>query len=132
MNYELSKLFGSVGSRESASESDIERVEKHFGVSLPEDYLEFLRFSNGIEGILKGGTYVSIWPIEEVVDDNTDYEVNELAPGIILFGSNGGGTAFGFDFRDKSAAIVEVPFIGMDLDEVRYRARNFIEFISSL
>jgi hypothetical protein len=35
--------------------------------------------------------------------------VSEFAPGIVLFGSNGGGTAFAFDYRAEPQ-VMSIPF----------------------
>jgi hypothetical protein len=38
--------------------------------------------------------YLSLWHAAGLVGRNLDYEVAEFAPGIVLFGSNGGGEGF--------------------------------------
>jgi hypothetical protein len=43
------------------------------------------------------------------------YAIREFAEGLVIFGSDSGGTAYAFDTRYEETTIVEVPFIGMDL-----------------
>lgn len=99
--------------------------------SLPRDYAAFLREHNGGEGFI-GDNYLILWKAEELSTFNREYEVDQYAPGILLFGSNGGGEGYGFDARDAAMSVVRVPFIGMDLQYAVTMARNFSEFIMEL
>ncbi|MBJ9621825.1 SMI1/KNR4 family protein [Burkholderia multivorans] len=81
---------------------------------LPDDYLALMRRHNGGEGFI-GNEYLMLWRVEDIVAFNREYEVAEYAPGLLLFGSNGGGEAYAFDTRDNSMRIVQVPFVGMDI-----------------
>jgi hypothetical protein len=47
---------------------------------------------NGGEGSV-GDTYVILWRIEELIEMSKAYDVAEYAPGLFLFGSDGGGEA---------------------------------------
>jgi hypothetical protein len=49
-----------------------------------------------------------------------------------LFGSDGGGEAFAFDRRSEEQPIVRVPFIPLDLKEVRAFAPTFDGFLEAL
>ena len=93
--------------------------------------MKFILTSNGGEGWVGENSYLSLWKIDEIVSLNEAYEVSEFAPGLILFGSDGGLNAYAFDSRNESN-IVEVPFIGMDLMEVKNCGRNFVEFLKYL
>jgi hypothetical protein len=50
------------------------------------DYVDFMLTSNGGEGLI-GGSYVVLWPIEDLLERNADYRAAEFAPGLLLFGS---------------------------------------------
>lgn len=56
---------------------------------------------------------------------NKEHEADKYAPRIFLFGSNGGGEGFGFDTRSKLYKIIEIPFIGMDLQYATPVAESF-------
>ena len=60
----------SLWDRESPASSDlIENLVLESGLQLPEDYLDFLRLSNGGEGELPVDPFwFQIWPAEEVLD----------------------------------------------------------------
>lgn len=90
----------------------VERLSSRLGLTLPSDYLAFLRQHNGGAGFV-GGDYIVFWKAEELADFNRDYEVEKYAPGILLFGSDGGGEGYGFDTHSAAMPVVRVPFIGM-------------------
>ena len=115
---------------ERASATSIELLSS-CPVDLPKDYLEFMEYSNGAAGSFPNGNHVILWPVERLVERNKAYEVGDYAPGIFIFGSSGGGEAYGFDTR-SSMAIIQVPFVGMQLSDVEYLAPSFTEFLITL
>jgi cell wall assembly regulator SMI1 len=69
------------------------------------------------------------WRAEDVLLNNSGYQIAKYAPGLFGFGSNGGGECLAFDLRDEGTGrIVMVPFIGMDLQQVVVIAENFDQF----
>lgn len=99
--------------------------------SLPSDYIQFLHNYDGGEGFI-GDNYLILWKVEELSVFNREYEVEQYAPGILLFGSDGGGEGYGFDTRDAAMPVVRIPFIGMELRYVRAVADSFIDFLNKL
>jgi hypothetical protein len=57
------------------------------------------------------------------------YKVNLFAPGLFLFGSDGGDEGYGFDFRGEKIGIVEIPFICMDWDDAKNICNSFMDFL---
>lgn len=109
----------------------IRQFERESGMSLREDYAAFLMHSNGGEGFVRKG-YASLWRLEDLAEKNRSYRVADCAPGLYLFGSDGGGEAFAFDMRSKERPIVRVPFIPLDLKEVQALAPTFEGFLGAL
>lgn len=114
-----------------ASPSAIEELSSVLGVSLPTSYLDFLRQHNGGEGYI-GDSYIILWKAEELAAFNREYEVEKYAPGIILFGSSGGGEGYGFDTQSTSMPIVRIPFIGMERRYATLIAEGLPELFSKL
>ena len=101
---------------------------------LPEDYLNFLRCSNGGEGELgvQPGWF-QIWRAEDVIIFGSDFEVPQYAPGFFAFGSNGGGEILAFDTRTHSPwSVVALPCIGLAPDEAMSVAESFIGFAAQM
>src|ERR1051325_5307671 len=78
-------------------------VEANLHSGLPADYLDFLKFSNGIEGKVGEKGYLILWSAEILPEVNNGYEVSEWMPGFFIIGSDGGDTAYGIDTRSKGA-----------------------------
>lgn len=132
MDNKYGNLLDKIELKLPCSMEAIKEVEKNLGFTFPKDYSDFLLTSNGGEGWVGEDSYLSLWKVDEIVALNEAYEVSEFAPGLILFGSDGGLDAYGFDIRDESTAIVEIPFIGMDLREVKNCGNTFVEFLEYL
>ena len=106
-------------------------VEGILGHPLPRAYKTFLEHHNGGEGRVPD-YYVIFWEVGDLIEFNRDYEVAEYAPGIFVFGSNGGGEGYAFDMRSPEWPVVKVPFIGMSLEDALPTASNFADFLSLL
>jgi hypothetical protein len=96
---------------------------------LPEDYLAAVAEFGGREGFL-GETYLRLYRLQELVALNVAYQVPTLLPEVIIFGSNGGGEAFGFALDEGD--VLQVPFIPLCADCAERLARSFTEFVRSL
>ena len=98
---------------------------------LPNDYVSFLRMSNGAEGFV-GSSYLILFATEAIESINQAAAVDRLAPGLIIFGSDGGGKSYAFDTRREEVTIVE--FFDMDIgdEEPTVRAKSFTGFLKYL
>lgn len=114
-----------------ASPSAINDLKKNNQRRIPSGYSQFLEIANGGEGFI-GNVYLILWRAEELLEMNVAYETDEYAPGLFLFGSNGGGEAFAFDGRSDVVSIGSVPFVGMNLSLFRPLAVDFQEFLQKL
>lgn len=115
-----------------ASDDVIQKFEQSSGLLLPDDYVAFLRESNGGEGFIGENAYLILWPVEQLLELNTAYQVQEYAPGLLFFGSDGGGEAYAFDTRMAELPVVSVPFVGMGHSLVRRIAPTFSAFLATL
>jgi len=125
------RLLSAFNGNEGAADGVIDQLEAESGLLLPSAYSQLLRDMNGGEGFV-GPSYLILWKAEDLVSMNSAYEVNEYAPGLFVFGSDGGGEAFAFDTRDPAMPIVTVPFVGMDLSLARPMAPDFDAFLAEL
>ena len=76
-----------------------------------------------------GEHYVIFWGAGQLAEMNQGYDVQEYAPGLLLFGSDGGGEAYGFDTRQTPWVIGQVPFVGMAREEFWKMGSSFLEFL---
>lgn len=109
----------------------LEEVQRKLRIVFPQEYVCFVTESNGAEGFI-GNSYLALWPLEEIILLNEAAEVSKFAPGLLLFGSDGGDTAYAFDTRSDAMTIVELPFIGMGLEATKPCGDTFTEFLEYL
>src|SRR5690348_14377198 len=109
------RLLAKFNGNPPADAISIRTLESEAGLRLPEEYRKFLQEMDGGEGFI-GNAYLILWRTGELLEMNKAYQVGEYAPGLFLFGSDGGGEAFGLDTRIDAKPIVSVPFIPMDLN----------------
>jgi hypothetical protein len=129
-NQKIFAVLAGLKANQPATQEQIDKLQDELSIALPVDYVDFALVTNGADGAVGGGGYLSLWRIDEIAQFNKDYRVSDFAPGLVLFGSDGGGEAFAFDARDASMAIVQVPFVGMSLSEVQPLAKNFNDFLT--
>lgn len=131
MNEELKTYLTEFELNEPTTLTVIREVEELLGISLPNDYSNFLLFTNGGEGIV-GQSYLALWKIEDLHELNDAYKTYEFAPGLVIIGSNGSDIAYCLDTRTNAKPFVAVPFIGMGLDEVQHCGNNLLDLLEFL
>ena len=129
---DLRTLIANVNCRAPATEGDIAAFERSFGKHLPDDYREFLKSANGGEGFVGDKEYIILWGVDELGPMNRAYEVEDYAPGLLIFGSDGGGDAYGFDTRKPQWTTVQIPFVGMSWELAEPIAATFQGFLERL
>lgn len=131
MDEQFKVLLSQFDHNEPASEINIKNVEELLSINFPQEYYDFLLISNGGEGAI-GQSYLVLWEIEDLVELNDAYGVEEFAPGLLIIGSDGGDTAYCIDIRSDIKPFVQVPFVGMDLSEVQVCSNDFKGFLNFL
>ncbi len=110
---------------------EVTTLESELGISLPDDYRTFLLNRGRGEGFF-GRRYLLLYSADQILPFNHDYETSKHAPGLLLFGTDGGGEGFAFDLREASYHIVIVPLIGMSLNDAKRIASTFTDFLEKL
>ena len=124
-------MLSNFKSNGSVDDVRVAALEQRLGFELPGDYKKFLEAHNGGEGFV-GDSYLRLWPIDDLIGHNEDYQVQTYVPGFLAIGSNGGGEAYGFDTRTRSFGFVAVPFCGMDWDDALPMGTSFTDFLTRL
>lgn len=131
MSIPLDEILTDFSGDISASEQVVAGAEREIGKRLPVDFRAFLLRYNGGEGSI-GKHYLIVWKAEELAKFNREYEVHDYAPGLIAFGSNGGGECFAFDTRETHFPVVQVAFIGMCLNDAVRVADSFEKLLEKM
>ena len=107
----LLNLIGGLYKSPEATIQQIKAVAQSISYKLPDDYIELLLWSNGVEGFI-GEEYWVLWSIEEINELNLAYQIGDYLPGLLAIGSDGGGECIALDYRfqNPEPALVRVPF----------------------
>ena len=127
----MKKLIEGMELNPPTSRSALTEVETRLGIKLPDQYISFMMESNGAEGNI-GSSYLAIWTAEQITQLNKDYAVNDFTPGLVYFGSDGGGMAYAFDNRTEYISIVEFPFESIHIEDAKICGITFVEFLQYL
>jgi hypothetical protein len=104
MDQVLQTILAPLEEREPATPDEIASVARAAPFALPSDYLNFLRWSNGIEGDIGKTYWLALWPTADVVEVNAEYaRLGEDAPFVI--GGDGGGILIGIDVRESQPTL---------------------------
>ncbi|MCW9131808.1 SMI1/KNR4 family protein [Bacillus paramycoides] len=132
MDNTFHKYTNDLDLQQPTSLENITSIESQLNISLPKDYISFMLESNGTEGAIGENGYLQLWSIDVLIQHNEGYEVKGFAPGVTLFGSDGGNVAYGFFEKNKKTHIIEIPLMGMDLDEMKVISNTFVDFLDYL
>jgi hypothetical protein len=111
------------------SESEIELLAASAPIRLPNDYLAFLRLSNGGEGPLciSPGWFI-VWPAGEVLKWNQANERDKYYADLFLFGDCD-GNLFGFDLtREFPWPLVALDYLDSKRECMDQLGSSFTEF----
>jgi hypothetical protein len=117
-----------------ASSDTIDQLISQVPFKFPESYISLLAFSNGPEGSLgiRPGWF-SLWEVEDIIESNKGYCVDEYIPGFFGFGSNGGGELFAFKISgEELCGVYTIPFCPLDENDAVLIADNFDSFILAM
>lgn len=128
----LRKLLAAPYTGKGASDDGLTALMAELGHTLPPEYLDFMRETNGYNGEVGQKGYVCIWPVEEIAETNRANHVREWVPGLVLFGANEGGEYYAFDMRRSPVGVVMVPMIPLELESAVNVGASFVDFLERL
>jgi hypothetical protein len=120
---------GGMGSNVPASNEQISKLEDQLNLIFPNDYKEFLKFSNGFEGLINGFV-VSFCSVEQIFQ-NTQINCGKSFPWAIYIGTNVNVEMFVIDKRQKLYQFGLLPFIAEANDFIPL-GNTFERFIERL
>jgi SMI1 / KNR4 family (SUKH-1) len=90
-----------------ASEAQITKVERYFGVRFPDDYRRSLAAQGSIDQFVPpAGDYLTIYPIDQIIEINQAGSIPERFPGAVVIGGDGSREMLVYDFREDPPALV--------------------------
>jgi hypothetical protein len=99
-------------------------------MTLPTQYVLYFAGDGPKEGELAiEPGWFQLWSPADAERLNREYHVQQVAPGFLGFGSNGGGEMLAFDAEGR---VVMIPFVGLSADEARPVASSWSEFVERI
>jgi hypothetical protein len=127
MNQEISNLFTKMELRTINTNMSI--VKENYIRQLPNDYIEFMFMHDGAVGLV-GDSYFDLWTLDNVIELNPYFPEEDFSKQVIIIGSNGSGSLFGYDLLDKT--FFETDEFQMNREEIIRCGSTFLEFIKYL
>jgi hypothetical protein len=132
MNQRLLNVTRTLAKKPGSTRASIDQAMAVLGVTPPDDYVEFLLESNGAEGFMQSGRYLMVDSVDQLVPCNEPYGLGTSGPGLVAFGSDGGGMLYAFDIRKSPVTIVEVDSACMELGPVTPCGHTLVDFLEYL
>ncbi len=125
---EIEVLLGELQLNPPVKPAALDEIERELTFPLPGQYKAFMMHANGAEGSM-ATNQLHIWRLEDLIEWNRKFELEDKAPGLFAFGGNGGAEAYAFDTITLGLPIVMVPFIGMSRNAAIFVAPGFNSFL---
>lgn len=110
-----------------ASQSAIEILQRKLQVRFPDDYVRFMRASDGAEGEV-GSAWLQLWSLDKIEQQNPTMKG---PPNQVVFGSD--AEARGYAFKaGRTTEMVEIPFDSQVAKTAIPRGSTMVEFLRSL
>src|SRR6218665_523011 len=107
--------------RHASTREDIEALKKAFGIELPADFENLLRFSNG--GSIYGfKTPFILFSIREILALYREFDYYGEVPGFMIWGADGGGIQYAYDLRDSAFTVYAFYYDDAGYDKFFYKA----------
>ncbi len=99
----ISKIEKGWHRKEGAEPHQIAVVEQEFNIVFPDDYKEFLHWSNGGEGQI-GSAYFLFWSIENISKRNKSAFITKyMSEKFLAIGTNGGDECYALDYTGNTS-----------------------------
>lgn len=125
-------LLNIVWNKESVSDTSINNLREEAGFELPHDYIDVMKDSNGGEGEVGENSWLSLFPLEELIATNENYQlVMEQIPDYFLFGKDAADTGYAFHKYNKTIHSFGL-MSDFRTDPIEFCGNSFTEFIEYL
>ena len=127
----LLKNLELLNKKNPANSEEINTVEKNLGIFLPQDYKDFLLYSNGITGSLSDDSFIQLWEIEKIPSRNEQIDYLADLSGLLVIGSDGGEMQYVLDLREGKKRYLMIDPLDLN-NGVFFAGNNFEEFIEAV
>lgn len=112
---------------EPTTRDEILKVEDEFGFKLPNVYKSLLNITNGLS---TKGT-ISIFGVDDIIERNRTYEVQEYADGYVGIGVSDGVDFLLMQAEENAKEVIRVDCGDMNLINSELLAEDFMEWVNN-
>ena len=114
--------------------STVKQFQEQAPDNLPRTYVRFMAACSAARGkIPYDNGYIEFFPIDSVLERNTEHGLPENLSGFFAFGSDGGEELFVFDLRQEDGApVCSVPVKAPNLENLSPITNSFSEFLEGI
>lgn len=121
--------------REPGNLQAIQALEQEFSLQLPQDYQEFILYSNG--GEVRGDeAVINLESPEILMGHNLDEAFQEYTPGIFVIGDDAGGCIYFYDPTNQLGhgvyALFLLPLGTLNFEDAIFVGKNLTEVIANI
>lgn len=130
----LTDIFehNSFAKRSAPPKTDVTSIESALGFTLPQDYVFYILNYLGYEDFI-GQEYVRLWDLDELVEMNKGYQIQNYLPSMFGIGGNGGGEMIALEYKGSVfTRVVLIPFIVMIEEDAIEIGNSFADFLVRL
>lgn len=123
MNKAIDCVAGFWHRKPPASEAEILQAEADLGIVFPEDYRQFLLWSNGGEAKI-GRAYFSLWRVGDIARRNISASIKKYMSSLFVgVGTNGGDECYALDY---SVDVSSPKFAIVPLGDLSHESKFFV------
>lgn len=119
---------------EPANPDEIRLVEEELGFTLPADYTEFMRRSNGfnidVDPVIQD--QFRLYPIDSIIDESHGFDHDVREEQIVVIGTDGVDNAFAIDFKSDPAQFVKFNHHGRGRSSFIYLGETLEQFVDNV
>ena len=115
----------------TVSEAVVNSLKSRLNFELPYDYLELMRSSREMEGEIGENSWLTLFPLENLIEINTVYLVMGDIPDYFLIGKDAADTGFAIHKFNKTYHSFGL-LSDFDKDFIEFCGNNLTEFLAYL
>ncbi len=117
------------------TQSEIDEFLRTCPRHVPQAFVDFHRQHGAVKMDIEsiGSGLVWMWPLRDVLQFSREYGLDEFAPGLLGFGTDGCGELYAMDIReDGNGAVGDIPATSLQWEDFRQLASSFNGFAVTL
>ncbi|MDI7662061.1 SMI1/KNR4 family protein [Cronobacter universalis] len=121
--FKLNKIFRLDTYTEASERKDIDALKDYFkGISIPEDYLNFINQMSEAEILVLEEVYLRIWGAKGCLEINKEHLVQKYIPKSFAIGDDEGGQIIFYAEGNKGYGLYKVGFGNLDINDAEFIA----------